>query len=227
MRQLAFNQNYSLRINGTGQYEEINSLQDGFNAMAEKIQQSFMFIEDQKGTLIEQEERFRLLVERIPLPVAVTRRDDGKVLFANREAISFFQIQSKDLGDLSSLMVITQEMRNRILSDISQHGFLNNYEIEATKRDGSKVTMLLSSQPIDYAGEDSLLNVMMDVSERKRIQQRLAEHNELLEREVEARTNELTLARNTADTASADKTRFLASASHDLRQPMQAMSLYI
>ncbi|RLL53533.1 response regulator [Mariprofundus sp. EBB-1] len=33
--------------------------------------------------------------------------------------------------------------------------------------------------------------------------------------------------KNSADKANADKTRFLASASHDLRQPMQAMALYL
>ena len=40
-------------------------------------------------------------------------------------------------------------------------------------------------------------------------------------------TEELLLQKNKADTANAAKTHFLAAASHDLRQPLQAMSLFL
>lgn len=227
MRQLAFDHNYSLRMKGMEQFEEISSLQAGFNAMAEEIEHSFKFIEDQKNDLIEQEERFRLLVETIPLPVAVTRKEDGKVLFVNNEGLSFFQMQHQPVESLSSLMVISQESRDSVLSEMAQHGFVHDYEIEVHKFDGSNITMLLSSQFIDFAGEEALLNVMVDVTERNLMQQQLADHNLLLEEEVVSRTDELMLAKNEAEKANRDKSRFLASASHDLRQPLQALTLFL
>ncbi len=227
MRQLAVQQDYSLRMKEEGQFEELHALQQGFNMMAEKVEQSFTLIEGQKNSLVEQENRLRLLVETIPLPVAVTRKLDGKVLFANQEALTFFQLEGEELENLSSLMVISQQTRNTILAAIAERGFLSNHEIIAHKHDDSEITMLLSTQPIDFLGEDGLLNVMVDVSERKLVQQRLADHNELLEQAVISRTNELNQAKNEAETASREKSHFLASASHDLRQPLQALTLFL
>lgn len=61
----------------------------------------------------------------------------------------------------------------------------------------------------------------------------LAQANESLEQRVRARTQELTLlnaqlqqARAKAEAANSEKTRFLAAASHDLLQPLNAARLY-
>lgn len=48
-----------------------------------------------------------------------------------------------------------------------------------------------------------------------------------LEELVRTRTNELLAAKELADAASAAKSRFLAAASHDLRQPIHAMRLFL
>jgi signal transduction histidine kinase/CheY-like chemotaxis protein len=53
-----------------------------------------------------------------------------------------------------------------------------------------------------------------------------SQHDEL-ERQVAARTTELRLAKDSADEANAAKSRFLAAASHDLRQPIHAMRLFL
>lgn len=60
-----------------------------------------------------------------------------------------------------------------------------------------------------------------------RMASRLGESYESLERRVAERTAELAMRRQEADAANAAKTRFLAAASHDLRQPMHAISLLV
>jgi signal transduction histidine kinase len=55
---------------------------------------------------------------------------------------------------------------------------------------------------------------------------RLREYQEHLEEQVRTRTEELKHALATADSANHAKSRFLAAASHDLRQPLSAISLY-
>ncbi len=72
-----------------------------------------------------------------------------------------------------------------------------------------------------------------DVTAYKHAEQALIEANETLEQRVEQRTAELSEAlsatahaRREAETANASKTRFLAAASHDLLQPLNAARLF-
>lgn len=72
-----------------------------------------------------------------------------------------------------------------------------------------------------------------DVTARVRAEKALEQANQSLEGRVEERTADLTrvnleleMARAKADAANHDKTRFLAAASHDLLQPLNAARLY-
>ena len=73
-----------------------------------------------------------------------------------------------------------------------------------------------------------------DITEDKRREQALIDANETLEARVAARTKELEIltsdldnARKEAVGANASKTRFLAAASHDLLQPLNAARLFL
>ena len=65
-----------------------------------------------------------------------------------------------------------------------------------------------------------------DITEREAAADALAKANETLERRVQARTQELAIAKAKADEANLSKTRFLAAASHDVLQPLNAARLY-
>lgn len=75
--------------------------------------------------------------------------------------------------------------------------------------------------------------IFQDISSRRHAELELQEAKALLETRVEERTRELTHvvdelqnAKSAADQANQTKTRFLAAASHDLLQPMNAASLF-
>jgi CheY-like chemotaxis protein len=69
--------------------------------------------------------------------------------------------------------------------------------------------------------------LQQDVTERVQLLEELRQHRDELEGLVNQRTAELTLARQQADLANNAKSRFLAAASHDLRQPLAALALYV
>jgi len=80
------------------------------------------------------------------------------------------------------------------------------------------------SSRIAVKGEDELAQLAGDFN---LMASQLQASYSSLESKVEARTQELSLARDDALQANAAKTRFLAAASHDLRQPMHTISLLV
>lgn len=66
-----------------------------------------------------------------------------------------------------------------------------------------------------------------DITDSRRVQQALTRANEMLERRVAERTAEAQRAQREAEEANRSKTRFLAAASHDLLQPLNAARLFL
>ncbi len=81
------------------------------------------------------------------------------------------------------------------------------------------------------AGDDELGDLVRNfnalLAEVDASRKALQDQHNLLERAVAERTAELLAAKDTADGANTAKSRFLAAASHDLRQPIHAMRLFL
>lgn len=69
--------------------------------------------------------------------------------------------------------------------------------------------------------------VKHDITEQLRLEAEMDQYRFRLEEIVLQRTLELTTARKQAEVANNAKSRFLAATSHDLRQPLSALSLYV
>jgi Na+/proline symporter/signal transduction histidine kinase len=81
--------------------------------------------------------------------------------------------------------------------------------------------------------DGGIVTTYSDVTQTVQVEEALEAANELLERRVDERTAELqrlnaelARAKNEADEANLSKTRFLAAASHDILQPLNAARLY-
>src|SRR5262249_46968062 len=97
--------------------------------------------------------------------------------------------------------------------------------------DGGKRFLEIRTSPMPQGG---IVTTYSDITERVEAAEALARANETLERRGSERTAELpevnealAVAKRKADEANLDKTRFLAAASHDVLQPLNAARLYV
>ncbi|MEG1038440.1 MAG: NahK/ErcS family hybrid sensor histidine kinase/response regulator [Pseudomonas sp.] len=122
------------------------------------------------------------------------------------------------VGGASELLAIVQVLQR-------EHALLG-YETRLRRRDGSSIDVLMNLllRPDE---EGVVEGFVADITERKQAQARLQQLNDELEQRVAERTNELIEARDAAQAANLSKDKYLAAASHDLLQPLNAARLLI
>ncbi len=107
------------------------------------------------------------------------------------------------------------EKRIRYLKEGNPHNF------ERYRPEGR--VLEVSGNPMPGGG---FVTSYTDITAHKELERQLRASNETLELRVQQRTQELELAKSEAEQANLSKTRFLAAASHDLMQPLNAASLF-
>ncbi|MGE5545718.1 MAG: PAS domain S-box protein [Solirubrobacterales bacterium] len=159
--------------------------------------------------LAESEERLRAVMAAIPLPM-LTVRIDGTIARANDIAHEALAAPPGALPGrrLEEFCAGNSQQSNRLHEELQSTGAAHRIELEAKRLDGVRLWVLASAKTYSVRGETRYVLIFQDLTEQKRKERELQEANEEAERNIRARM------------------RFLAAASHDLRQPLQAMALF-
>ncbi|HEU5135300.1 MAG TPA: PAS domain S-box protein [Steroidobacteraceae bacterium] len=149
------------------------------------------------------------------LPDAMVIIDNnGQILFANHQVSEMFGHPNANLIGGPVEVLLPERFRTRHVGH--RNGYIDNLrvrpmgaglELFAVRKDGSEFPVEISLSPIKQGDALLVAAAIRDVSERKRAEQALRE------------------ARRDAEHANLAKSRFLATASHDLRQPLQSLGL--
>ncbi len=138
----------------------------------------------------------------------------GVVQFANRQVSVLFGFPHDDMIGQPVEKLLPERFqsrhvayRNRYLAAPHVRPMGLGLDLFAQRKNGTEFPVEISLSPIEGNGRTLIAAAIRDVSDRKRVEAELIE------------------ARVIADRANLVKSRFLATASHDLRQPLQALAL--
>ncbi|MCP4545163.1 MAG: PAS domain S-box protein [bacterium] len=108
--------------------------------------------------------------------------------------------------------------------DLWDQGIVS-FERELVRKDGMRIPVSLAAWLTrDIRGRGRSIGIFIeDITERKRVEQTIHHHAEILEETVKMRTSELEVARQEAEVANQAKSSFLANMSHEIRTPMAAI----
>ncbi|MEO8313955.1 MAG: ATP-binding protein [Pseudomonadota bacterium] len=157
--------------------------------------------------------QYREALEHTPDALVLVDQN-GEVLFANRQVEAVFGYNASELVGKPVEMLIPARFhathaghRHSFQSQTHARPMGRGLELFGLHRDGREFQVEVSLSPMSTANGVLVAAAIRDVSERKRAEQLIV------------------AARDTADRALLAKNRFIATASHDLRQPVQAIAL--
>lgn len=129
---------------------------------------NFRDVTDRKRSvkaLMESEERFRQLSDAALEAIVV--HDNGLVLQVNAQFLKMFGYDRREVvGKLEVLDIIATEYRDKLdMKDMHNEGGFS--EVEAIRKDGSCLTIVIRNRVMVYYGKPMTVSVIRDISDRK------------------------------------------------------------
>ena len=138
----------------------------------------------------------------------------GRILFANRQVEALFGHSPAQIEGATVELLLPERFRARHIGHREGYGHSvrvrpmgAGLDLFGMRRDGTEFPVEISLSPIERDGQTLVAAAIRDVTDRKRVEAALKD------------------ARRESEHANLAKSRFLATASHDLRQPLQTLGL--
>jgi two-component system, sensor histidine kinase len=152
----------------------------------------------------------------------------GIIRFTNRQVSALFGYAHEEIIGQSIEALMPERFRTRhvahrehYVSSLRVRPMGAGLALFGRRKNGTEFPVEISLSPIEDGERTLVAAAIRDVTDRKRVEAEL-----IIAREgAEAAREIADQARDSADRANQGKSRFLATASHDLRQPLQTLEL--
>jgi PAS domain S-box-containing protein len=140
---------------------------------------------ESEQALRESEEKFSKAFRSSPQHIIISKLEDGKAIEVNDSFVrdtgyTYKEIIGRSLIDIG--LWVHPEDRLKMIKELKQKGRVNNEEYEFKMKGGEIRTELFSAELINLGGEECLIAILTDITERKRIEASLRESQEQFSR---------------------------------------------
>jgi len=150
--------------------------------------------------LAEQQAALQSILDQTPVGIAFTAH--AAFGYVNSEFERMFGARA---GDLAEKVYVRSEDRVDLLDAVKRQGLVRDREIQLLAAGGERRDFLATFIPYTHLGESGVMGWLLDITERKRMQE------------------ENLRAKEAAEEATQVKSDFLANMSHEIRTPMNAI----
>lgn len=183
------------------QEERINKLND---VLEQKVAERTLVLENSIQQLKFSEEKFQKAFQASGVAISITRLADSTYVEVNSTFCKMLGFSMEEIIGSSSVqlgIIMDIPKRDEALARLREVGFVHDLETTIKNKKGEIIVALASIETILINGERYAINMIYDITERKRSEEQLAAVN----RELES---------------------FSYSVSHDLRAPLRAVNGY-
>lgn len=128
-------------------------------------------------TLAKSESNFKQIFSVNPIPLFISRYEDGKIIMANDRAYDFYGYTKDEFYKISANNLYKdEEDRSAILNKLHDNYKIQNYIVEQKNKLGKTKWVITNCELIEYYDEKCILTCVTDITQIKKIE------NELLDK---------------------------------------------